>query len=248
MLHVAVSQNGFQPYAGLAVYLLQTIVGKYTVLTRQRHHIRRNAYRHQVQILQQILEREVSLALKSRYQFEAYAATAQLLVRIGGVLPLGIQHCPRLRQLLGRKMVVADDEIHAFLLCESNLFMSLYSAIEADYQLEIVVGCPFHALERHAIALLVAVGYIVIYFGIELLQIREHESHGRRSVHVVIPVNEYLLLRLYRQHDAFHRLIHVIHQERVVQMLVSGTEKPLRLLIRTNTSLNQQRGHYLISA
>ena len=59
---------------------------------------------------------------KCLHELKAYTASGQMFIRIGVVFPFGIQNGYSRGQYIIGDMMVADDEINAFLLgvCESN--------------------------------------------------------------------------------------------------------------------------------
>ena len=129
-----------------------------------------------------------------------------------------------------------------------NFLMSLYAAIKANNQLKIIFICPIDTLKRHTITLLISVGYVEIYFCIKLFEIGINQCHGRSSVHIIISVNQNLFFCLYCQHYSFHSLFHVVHKERIVQMLILGTKEFFCFLIAAYTPLHKKRCNYFIGA
>ena len=66
------------------------------------------------------------------------------------------------------------------------------------------------------------------------------QRHGRSPVHVVIAVDHNLLSRTYGLLYACHRFVHILHQERIVQVRQRGIEELIRFLYRVYASLYQQ--------
>ena len=153
------------------------------------------------------------------HEFETHAATRQLVERIVAVGALGIENGYGRRNLLGRKMVVADDEIHALLLRINNLFHGFDTAIEGYGQRHALAGGVVDALDRYAVTVVITVGDVenevrVTYLPQKLVDQRD----GRGAVHIVIAVNHDLLIGCHGSFDALHRLRHIGHQIWVVQV------------------------------
>ena len=67
--------NPFQPEAGVAVQLLQPVIGEDAVLSRNRDDIRGDTDRRQLQQLLQIREREIIALGERLHELESYSAT-----------------------------------------------------------------------------------------------------------------------------------------------------------------------------
>ena len=90
-------------------------------------------------------------------------------VGVGVILAFRIQDGYRRRQHLVRYVVVADDEVDAFLFCVGHFVDGLYAAVEDDDELHACLGGIVHALVRDAISLVVSVGDGVVDVGVVLL-------------------------------------------------------------------------------
>ena len=72
---------------------------------------------------------------ESLHEFEAYATSRKMIVRIRVVCPFGIQNSYRRWQCIIWYMVVADDEIDTFFFCISYFLYGFNTAIQHDNKL-----------------------------------------------------------------------------------------------------------------
>ena len=175
------------------------------------------------------------------HQFESHAAARQFVERVGAVDPLGVEDGYGLRDLLGREVVVADDEIHALLLRIDNLLGGLDTAVEGDDQPDALAGRQVDTLDRDSVALGVAVGDVEHQVLVpDLPQELVDQRHGRTAVDVVVAVDHDLLLLAHGTRHALDRPVHILHQERIVQVGEARPKELLRLLYIVYASLNEQ--------
>ncbi len=115
-------------------------------------------------------------------------------------------------------MVVAYYEVYAEGLRIGYLLVSLDAAVENNHELHILLGNKVDNLVRDAVALLISGGNIEIEFGVEILKIAVHKRHGRSAIHVIVAVHKYFLLRTHSSVKTLYGLIHVGHEEGVVEV------------------------------
>ena len=81
-----------------------------------------------------------------------------------------------------------------------------------------------HTHNGHAISLVVTVGNIVVDVTVELLQETINQCYCRTSVHIIVAIDHDTLLTSHRLVEPFHCHIHILHQERVMQVLKLWTK------------------------
>ena len=156
----------------------------------------------------------------------------------GAVDPLGVQNGYGAGNLLGREVVVADDEIHAFRLCIGNLFRGLDAAVQGDDEADALVGRQIDPLDRDAVPFGIAVRDVEHQvFVPDLAQELVDQRDGRAAVHVVVAVDHDLLIVRHGALDPLDRLVHVLHQEGIVQVRETRSKELLRLFYGVYASL-----------
>ena len=141
-------------------------------------------------------------------------------------------------------MMVAHNEVYAQRLGIGNLLNGLYATVEHDNKLYACrVGIIDTAL-GDSIAILVAVGDVVVYVRRELLQKLIDQSHGRCAVDIVIAIDKYALFFSKSLVEAAHSNIHVIHEERIVELAKLRAEKVPCFGNRSDTPLHKQRAKH----
>ena len=208
-----------QSFRRLAVEPYEAVVGQDAVFVHEGHDVRGDAHHQQVQQRRELLEGYAVALCIGLHQLETYAAARQLVERVGAIDPLGVQNGHGLRDFVGREMVVADDEIHAFLFRIDDLFHGLDSAVEGDDERDAFLRRVIDAFDRDAVAFGVPVWNVERQVAVsDVAEELVHERHGRAAVHVVIAVHHDLLAVAHGLRHAFHRAFHVFHQKRIVQV------------------------------
>ena len=141
-----------------------------------------------------------------------------MLVGIGVVFALGVQYGYGGRENFIGHVVVADDEINAFFFGVCYFVYGFDAAVQHYNQAYTGFGGIVHAFGRNSIPLIVAVGYVIVYVRIELLNELVDQRYGSRSVHIVISINQNTLFLSHCLVQAFYGHIHILHKERVVQI------------------------------
>ena len=144
--------------------------------------------------------------------------------------------------------MVADDHIDSFGLGIFHFLISLDAAVESDDQPETAVTRPVYSLVRQAVTLIVTVRNVEIH----LLGISPeegiHQRHGCGAVHVIIPVNQNLFLGGDGLTNPLDRRVHVLHQERVMEIVKAGAEERAGLLEGLNSPFDKQFGQDTVNA
>ena len=93
-----------------------------------------------------LLKRDTVLLCISLHQFESHSASRQIVERVMAVIPFGIQDGNCLREGFVGKMVVANDEVNAPVLCVKHLLHRLDTAVECYYKCVAPLVCPINSL------------------------------------------------------------------------------------------------------
>ena len=210
------------------------------VLPHHGHKVRGDGHDLQVQQRFQGLEVDVVFLGIALDELEAHAAAAQVVEGIVVVLPLGVQHRHGAGKLVLREVVVANDHVDALAAGVLHLLNGLDAAVQGDKEVDAVVRGPVQAFVRDAVALVIAVGNVVFHPLGEAADEGIDQGDGRRSVHVVIAVNQDFLAFGDGLVEPFHGLVHVLHQEWVVEVVEAGPEEAAGLLESFHTALDQQ--------
>ena len=210
--------DGLQPDAGVAVELLQAVVGQDAVLAHDGHDVRGDAHGHQVEQGDEVVELDAVAQREGLHELEAHAAARQVLVGVRVVLALGVQDGHGGRQHLVGHVVVADDEVDALLAGIGNLVHGLDAAVQHDDELHARFHGVVHSFVRHPVAFVVAVGDVIVDVRIELLDKLVDQCHGSGTVHIIVSVNQNPFFLSHSLVQACHGHVHVLHQERVVQV------------------------------
>ena len=145
-------------------------------------------------------------------------------------------------------MVVADDKVDAELRGVGHLLDGLDAAVEGNNQLHPGVAGVVNAFKRNAVPFAVAVGYVKVDVAVESTEVGVHQGNSRCAVHVVISIYQDTLVAANRLIDACNGAVHILHQERVMQLVQAWTEETPCLFIRGNTTLNKQRGDNFVNS
>ena len=197
------------------------------VLPGERHHIRDGAQRRKVAVHVQQFRRVG--ALQRGGQLEGHPRAAQFLERAFIIGALGIHHRHRLRQRVGGKMVVGDDQINAQFFGVTGLLHGGDAVVHRHHQ-RIALG---RQLLQHfpvdAVTAAVPAGQHTFDLRPQIAQCLKQNRGGADAVHIIIAKNNDGLFFLNGLVQAGHRLVHVLHQEGV------GERRPLsqqRLCLR----------------
>ena len=161
-------------------------------------------------------------------------------VGVCGVGPFGVEDGNGRRHFVVRHMVVADDEVDAKALGVCNLVYGLNAAVEHDDKRHACFLGIVYAFVADAVSFLVAVGYVIIHVGVELLQELVHQCHGCAAVDVVVAVDHDAFLAAHCIVEPVYGQVHVVHEERVVEFVEHRAEKPLGSRLCPYASLQQQ--------
>ena len=115
--------------------------------------------------------------------------------------------------------MIADDHVYSQLIGECHLVYGLDTTVKGNHQRGALLMSPAHAGLRDTVSLLVPVRYVVFELIMVPVQKAIDQRDCRSAVHVVIAIDKYLFLPGDGLSKACDRLIHVLHQEGVVQLI-----------------------------
>ena len=219
-----------------------------SVLPHHGHQVRSYAHHQKVEQGHQGLERH-SVSLRIRlHHLESHAAAGEVIERIVAILPFRVKHRCRRRQGILREVVVADDHIYTLAARILHLVNGLDAAVQGDYQAHTVLKGVVYALEGHSVTFVVAVGNVEIDLVREAAEKGIHQSHGSGAVDIIVAIDEYRLTAADRLVKAFHSHVHVLHQERIVQIVKIGAEEGTGLVECLHAPFYEQIGKHLVDA
>ena len=115
-------------------------------------------------------------------------------------------------------MVVADNHVYPERASIFHFLHGLYSAVEHNHKFHTRLASVVDTAFRNAVALVVAVGNVIVYVRKVFTQELIDHRYCRTAVHVVIAEHKYPFLAPYGFVYGVYCLAHVVHQERVVQV------------------------------
>ena len=177
------------------------------------------------------------------YEFETHTASREFLVWIAASRLFGIKNSNGVRDFVARIMMVADNDIYSLRPGVFHFLNGLDTAIESDHQFAIHFLGKINSHIRYAVTLLIAVGDIVLHIRILFPEEGIHKGYSRGSVHIVIAVNQYLLILVYCCRNPFHSNCHPLHHKGVVEVFQIGFKKNLCLFGGRNSSLYHKVGN-----
>ena len=146
---------------------------------------------------------------------------------IGGVLALGVEDSYSGRHFLVRHMMVTNNKVYAEFLGIGNLVYGFYATVENDDEFYTFFLSLVDAFAAHPISLVVAVGDVVFYIGIELLQHFIHQCHGCTAIYVVVAIHHDTFLTPHGIVKSIDCDIHVVHKEWVYKFAQHRSEETL---------------------
>ena len=265
---VAIFEDGFDAGAGLGVEDAEAEEGQHAVLAHDGHDVGGDADGYQVEVLQE-LELQLFLPLLTVLvellgevaeahahallevgldNLEADAAAREFLVGIGAVDLLGVEDGYGFWHLVAGQVVVADDEVDAELLGIVDHLHGLDATVEGDDQLDIRLAGVVDTLLRDAVALAFAVRDVEINVWVQFLKVGINQRYGRRAVDVVVAIDHDAFLSPNGFVDAGDGLFHALHEEGVVNLIQSRSEKTSCLLKRGDAPLYEQSSDVFVNA
>ena len=145
-------------------------------------------------------------------------------------------------------MVVTHNHINSPLLCILHLLHSLDAAVKCNKKGISTFMSPVNSLVGNAVPLIIPHRYVVLQILGKGTQECIYKRNCRCAVHIVVSVNQNFLVVLNSFVHTLYRLLHILHQERVMQHLEVWPEECPRLLVCCNAPLHQKvRQHRICS-
>ena len=194
------------------------MVGEDAIFARDGHDVRCNRHGTEVEQLVQAVEFNAIVGGKSLHEFETHAAAREMRVGVVIVAALGIENGHSRGQDLVGNVVVADDEIDATLLGIGDFFDGLDATVQDDDEAHTGFGGIVDTAFRHPVTFFVAVGDVVVDVAVIATDESIDQCHGGDAVDVIVTVDHDALLARDGEVEAFDRHLHIVHEERVVQV------------------------------
>ena len=199
------------------------------VFSQELHHVGHGAHRRQIGIFQEKVP-VILLTAQGHDQLQGHAHTGQILEGIGAVLAMGVHHGQGLGDLLLALVVVGDDKVDTLLPGIFHLMDGGDAAVHGDDQIHTLLGQMVHGPTVDAVALVQAVGDVIDHMPPLAAQIVGQQTGGGDTVHVVVAVDSDLLPMGQGLPDAGDRHVHVLHEERFLELLFTAGEQFVGLL------------------
>ena len=212
------------------------------------HDVGRNGHGTEIEQFVESVELNAIDRCKSLHKLESHTATREMRVGIAVVAAFGVENSHCRRQHFVGHVVVADDEINAEFFGISYFLIGLDAAVEHNDEAHSHFGRKLHTLARHAITLVIAVGDVVVDVGIVVMDKLIDQSHRSHSVHVVVAIDHNPLFACNGRVEAVDCHLHIVHQERIVQVGELRTEKTPRFKRRIDAAFAQHLSEHRMHA
>ena len=203
---------------------LEAVPGEHAVLAAKVHDIGDGADAGQGGYVEQILL-EFGRQLAAFFaavgdgpsQFEGHHRARRMRVGIVRIQPR-MHNGLHFRQTVARFVVVGDDDLHAEFIGQLDLVEAGDAAIDGDHQLGAALGQLADGVGVEAVALIDAVGDVIIDLCAEDFQQVPQDGHAGDAVHVVIAVDGDFFPVRDRALDVFGGLRDAVHRFRLDQV------------------------------
>ena len=142
--------DGAQSHGRVGVEPLKSIIGKNTVFTRDRYDVASNGDNDEVKQCEEFVTIDLVAHGERLHEFEPHTAATKFLVRILAILTLGVKDSDSVRDLVISGVVIADDEVDAFLLGVLYPISRLDATIEGNDKRATLVCSEIDALRGDA--------------------------------------------------------------------------------------------------
>src|SRR5690606_20686996 len=157
------------------------------------------------------------------------------------------QYRHRIGQSIAGEVMVADNEIDASLAGIVHFVQRLDAAIQCDNQRKPIFRSVVNPLSGNTISFGISIGQIKLQARVELPEKTIDNGYSGRSIHIIITINKYLFLIAYSVFNTCNSLVHVFHQERIMQQRQIRTEKTAGVFKAIDSSIYQQLGQYPVN-
>jgi hypothetical protein len=151
-------------------------------------------------------------------QLQGDADAGQVLVGIGAVVALRVDHCQRRRQRRVGLVMVGDDQVDAELARPHCRLDAADPAVDRDDQLDAVRMQPFDGRRLEPVAVAQSLRDEMGDVGAEQFQRPPQDHGGGDAVDVVVAVDRDAILSLNRREHTLDRIGHAGQRERIVQI------------------------------
>ena len=182
----------------------------------------------------------VRLAAERLHELQRHAHTRQVLVRIGAIASLRVDHGERRRQLGVGLVMVGDDQIDAVFAGATCGVGAANAAVDRDDQRDAVGMQPIDGRRLQAVPILDPFGEEVHDVGAEQLERPAKDHRGGDAVHVVVAVDRDPLPPADSRENPIDRRPHVGQRHRIVKMIDRGVQEAVRQFRVAQAALAQQ--------
>ena len=106
--------------------------------------------------------------------------------------------------------MIANNKINTFRFGIVDLFNCFDATIERDHEGETMPGCKIDSLVRYSVSLVIAIRNVKINLISEFPQKLVNKGDSSCSIHIIIPVNKYLLPIVYCLLNPVDGFVHVL--------------------------------------
>ena len=167
-----------------------------------------------------------------------------MFVRVGRVSSFRIKDGCRFRQDIVGNVMVAYDEVYSLFFGIGYFIYCLYSAVKHNDKFYSGFVGIVHSLGCHSVSFVISVGDIIVDIRVELLEELIYQCHRSSSVYIIVAVYQDTFLSAHCLVEPFNGRVHVVHQERVVQVMQLWAEEFLYRIGCFDSSLSQQMTKY----
>ena len=132
----------------------------------------------------------------------------------------------RWHHLVGH-VVITDNEIDAKSLGILYFLDCLDAAVEDNNQFDTCFVGIVYSLLAYSIPLVVPIGYVIFYIGLELLQKLVYQGNSRASVYIVVSIDQDAFLPSHGIIQSVDSHIHILHQEGIDEVGQLWSEESL---------------------
>src|SRR5690606_41762584 len=134
---------------------------------------------------------------------------------------------------------LTDNECYAAGIGISYFTDALDTAVQRTSQRESIVSSVFYCLCRNAKPHCIAIRNTEFDAGVKGTKKTIDDGYCRGSIYIIIAIDQNLFIVANGLFDTCYSLVHILHQEWIVQILQARSEKCPRLFERFDTPIDQ---------
>ncbi len=192
---------------------------QYAIFSRYGDNIGGNTYSHQIEQGFYFRKRKIVSGRECLNQFKSYSATRQFFIRIIGIGSFGIDNGHGTGKLIVGHMMIANDEIDAFLFGIRNLIDGFDAAVKRNNKFYTCAHSIIDSLKRYAVPFIVPIRNIIIDIICYSAQKLVNQRNGRCAIDIVISINQNSLLVPNSSFNASDCHFHVGQQKWIMQVV-----------------------------